>query len=507
MKKLSFLQNTIVLVLSNLITGSLAFLFSIILSKEIGAQGVGLYHMIMPIYMLFICFTCGGTTVALSKITAEQNSRKNISELYKGITASITFFAFWTVLVSIFIVLFAPFISDNILKDSRTYLPVLIFIPALLFVAMGSILKGYFYGLQNSTFPAVIDIVEKSVRIIILVTLITYFKNWDLKYKVAAAVAAMTAGEFISFVLLYIFYKKSYFSVSDFTGRPDNVFQIIVNVLKISLPLSLNGFLSTALGTLIAIMIPRRLQVAGFSVESSLALYGKLTGMGMNIVMFPSIIVSAISIILVPVISEASSGKSMTAVNRRIKPILRITALIASLSAGLFFSIPNELGKLFYARTDLGNIIFSLSFGVIFMYIESTLFGILNGLGRQSVLLQNTIIMSLIDVTSLYFLVGVPNINIYGYAINFVISPLAGCILNSMEMKRITDVQIDVYDTFVLPVFIAVGEILILNIIKPLIYVIWGNTNISSLILLASGIGSYIFIYFLISLASKKRAK
>ena len=505
MKKLSFMKNTIVLVISNLLTGSLSFIFSIILSKELGAQGVGLFQMIMPIYVLFICLTCGGVITALSKIIAELNSKKNTRELYKSISVSIVFFSFWTIFVSLFIILFASFLSVYVVKDSRTYISILIFVPALLFVTISSALKGYFYGLQNTTFPAVIDIVEKAIRIIILIALLNLLKDYELKYKVSAAVAAMTIGEFVSLILLYIFYKRSYLSVENFVGTPDNVFQIVANVLTISLPLCINGFLSTALGAFIAVMIPRRLQSAGFTAETSLALYGKISGMSLNIIMFPAIIIGAISIVLVPAISEASTGRNKSTATRKIYYAIKVTTAIAAMSAGLFFSLPHELGKLFYNRTDLGNIIFSLSFGVLFIYVEFTLFGILNGLGKQGILLRNTMIMSAIDIVSLYILLGIPEINIYGYAINFVISPLVGCILNGYEIRKITNIEINITEMFIFPIILSLIEITVLKNIKDIVPKFISNSNLTTVIFILIGAGVYGIVYLIVNPYFKSR--
>lgn len=499
MKKLSFLQNTIVMVTSNLITGALGFLFSIILSREVGAHGVGLYSMVMPVYSFFICITCGGTTTALSKIVAERNSLGNHKELFKSVKTAIAFFTFWTAFISILAVMSASYISTGILKDARTYLPVLAFVPALIFLSAGSVLKGYFYGMQNSTFPALIDIIEKGVRIIVLITLITRFKPLGLKYQVTGAVLAMSAGELTSTALLYTFYRKSYSHAKHTEGKPDNVLQIITDILTISLPLCLNGLLSTAAGAFIAAMIPRRLYAAGFASETALALFGKVAGMGMNIIMFPSIAISAISTLLVPAISEASSSGSTAGINRRIYSTMKVTTAIAALSAGLFFVLPGELGKLFYNRTDLGNIIFSLSFGVIFVYIESTLFGILNGLGRQGVLLRNTIIMSAIDITVLYTFLGIPEINIYGYAINFVISPLTGCVLNYMEIRRVTGVRISLSEIIVFPLLVSAGNVILLEALKPAVFNMFKVQSSATVTMILSGAGIYAVSYLVLN--------
>lgn len=441
MRKLSFTENTIVLVAANLVTGSLTFLFSIILSGEIGAQGVGLYQIVMPVYGLFICLTCGGTSTAISKVISEQRATGRTAEPYNTVTASIAFFSFWTAFISILVVLFAKPISSSALMDARAYLPILAFVPALLLVAVGSVLKGYFYGMQNTAFPAIIDISEKTVRVAVLIALVTGLKRYGLKYQVTGAVLATTAGEMTSTLLLYLFYRRSMLGVKAFSGKRDNALQLIANVLIISLPLCINGFVSTMFGTLITVMIPGRLQAAGFTPETSLSLFGKMSGMGMTIIMFPSIIIGAISTVLVPAISEESSGRNLSAVNRQIRRSLTITAAVAAAAFGIFFALPDELGILFYRRSDLGDLIFSLSFGVICSYTEATLCGILNGLGKQRALLRNTLIMSAVDIIVLYICLGSSEIGIYGYSIDFMVSPLAGCILNSMQIKKAVGVE------------------------------------------------------------------
>jgi len=192
----------------------------------------------------------------------------------------------------------------------------------------------------------------------------------------------------------------------------------------------------------------------------------------------------------------------MSLVNKRIYSTIRITTAIAAFSAGIFFSLPNELGKLFYNRTDLGNIIYSLSFGVTFIYIESTLFGVLNGLGKQGVLLKNTIIMSLIDISLLYILIGIPQINIYGYSINFFISPLVGCILNTIEIKKVTDIEIDLWDLVAYPLLIAVAEVIAVKNLKTIID---SSSNYATIILVLIGLVVYCIAYFLPSILKIKQ--
>ncbi|HBX48891.1 MAG TPA: stage V sporulation protein B, partial [Clostridiaceae bacterium] len=85
MKKDSFFIKTLVLTVSNIVTGILTFSYSIILSKEIGSQGMGLYQLIMPIYSMLLFISGGGITTTLSKISAEKKARGKMKELYETI--------------------------------------------------------------------------------------------------------------------------------------------------------------------------------------------------------------------------------------------------------------------------------------------------------------------------------------------------------------------------------------------------------------------------------------
>lgn len=72
MKRSKFFANTAILTSSNVITGTLTFIYSILLSKKIGSEGMGLYQLVMPLYNLFLFVTGGGITMSMSKIAAEK---------------------------------------------------------------------------------------------------------------------------------------------------------------------------------------------------------------------------------------------------------------------------------------------------------------------------------------------------------------------------------------------------------------------------------------------------
>ena len=117
--------------------------------------------------------------------------------------------------------------------------------PAIAFIAISCVYKGYFYGVSQVITPSVIDILEKAVRMVILVGVIYYLSLKTIENTVAATYFSFTIGEIISFVFLYIFYKRSIKKIPYTNSvRPDNSFQLLFNILIIAVPLAINGFLN-----------------------------------------------------------------------------------------------------------------------------------------------------------------------------------------------------------------------------------------------------------------------
>ena len=120
MIKDNFYRDSIILTVSNLTAGILRFMFSILLSKKLGAEGMGLYSLVMPIYDLFTCLICGGMVTAISKESSSYYGLGDYGNLDKSIHTALIFDFVWSVLITISVFIFAPFISTYIIKDPRT---------------------------------------------------------------------------------------------------------------------------------------------------------------------------------------------------------------------------------------------------------------------------------------------------------------------------------------------------------------------------------------------------
>lgn len=480
-----FYKDSLMLTMSNLTTGILGFMFSIILSRELGPEGMGLYGLVMPIYNLFLCLICGGMVTAISKASAVFLGKNDFKNLNKSVKTALVFDFIWAFIVAAFVFIASPFISAKVIKDSRTLFSLMVVCPAFVFVGLSSILKGYFYGISKVEIPAFIDIVEKSIRIAVLVSTINIFCLNTVNSTVMAAYIALCVGEFISLILLYIFYKINNKTLyRETTHSSEGRAQLLFDILVVSFPLCLNGFLSTTLSTVSTLIVPRRLVSAGFTYSTALSLIGKFTGMSLSIIFFPIIVVQSMSTILVPDLSKSLSKKDFFAMEGRISEVIKIAFLLGACTFIICITIPSSLGMLFFSRNDLGMYIKFAAISAPFSYTAACTQAILNGLGKQGILLRNSLIVSVEELILLFILTGIPGINIFGFGISLIVTSITIFILNFHEIRKMCYIHYNLSELFIY-ILLGIFLYLVLGIINRLLP--GSYFAIKNIILVASG--------------------
>lgn len=462
MKKLNYIQGAFILTLTNLITGILSFIFRILLSRSIGAEGVGVYQLVFPLYTLFITLVSGGVITAISKLIAEQQTRSNYRNMHKIITICCILFGSWSILLAVCLSFNAAWVSQYILKDLRTLYSIIIFTPAIVFISLSAVIRGYFYGLQEVKPPALIDVAEKVVRLAGLIIAVRIMLPYGIEYVCAGAMLAMAAGELVSLLLLitvYIKKKRSY--IYQRQSATDTSIVIINRILSNAIPLSVSGALGTIMEMLCAIIVPTQLIAAGFNKQNALSLYGELTGMAMPLLFFPFIIITSLSITLVPAITAAYTSRNWIVLRRQCETAIKIAAVLGFGTTALFLTFPYQLSTFFFNNHQAGSLLYWISLACIFHFLEFTLFAISNGLGMQSKVLGYSVINVAILIFCSYFLIPIPKINIYGYIIGFNISSMLIVFKNSYDLKKIKQLNFILLKPLVKPficfIFMAVA--------------------------------------------------
>ncbi|OFI05595.1 stage V sporulation protein B [Clostridium acetireducens DSM 10703] len=496
MSKDNFLKNSLILTLVNSTTGILKFIFAIILSKKLGSEGMGLYGLIMPIYDLFCCLICGGLIAAISKESSIYFSKKDFKNLNKSVKTCLSFVIIWACIIALLVFINSNYIGKFIIKDSRSIYSIKAICPALVFVGLSSILKGYFYGTEKVKIPAFIDIFEKTIRITVVVIVINLFSLKEITKTVTSVYIALSLGELLSFIFLYVFYKierNKKYNFYSYSNKLEGRAQLLFNILLVSIPLCINEFLTTTIYATSTLITPRRLVSAGIIHSEALSMIGKFSGMSLSIIFFPFIVINSMSIVLIPDLSKSLYNKDYFSLENRIKEVITISFLIGISTLVVCISIPNVLGNLFFNRNDLSQYIKLASLSAPFSYVCASTYSILNGINKQGILLRNSVLTAIEELILIYILTGIPEINILGYGISLIITSITGVILNLREIKKICYLE---FSPINLLIYILVGTLtgyilIVLNniitstfVLKSMFLIITGFTMFFTIITL-----------------------
>lgn len=451
MVKKSFVSGAIVLMAAGFIVRILGFIYRIYLSNLIGAEGMGLFQLVMPLYTLIILTLTAGISIAVSKMVAEEQARKHYANPGRITVNAVILVMGCGAAVSLLLYLNAGFISEVLLKDSRTWPSLVLLAPCIPPIAAAAALKGYFYGMQQVMPTAVSQVAEQGVKIAVIMIMAGYFTRYGLEFACTVAVVGTALGELANLAVLMAVYnvrrrrERGKLSNRGIIRR----LSIMKQLFKTAVPVSANRFVISIMSAAEYLLIPGMLVAGGMGLTESTEMYGRLSGMALPLIFFPSLVTTSLATTLVPAISEAVSLKHYKAVNYRISKSIQVTFILGMIFTAIFMSYPHEIGNLLYRKEKIGDLLYMLSFSCVFIYLQQTLMGVLNGLGKQGALLRNTVIGSAIRIGSVYFLIPAYGIRSYigGLAVSFLIT----AVLNLATINRLTGLVMDIRNWLVKP--------------------------------------------------------
>ena len=315
-------------------------------------------------------------------------------------------------------------------------------LPAIPFIAAMTSLKGYFYGIQEVVPNALSQIAEQITKLFVIIAIADIFSYGDFERKCLFATIGLISGELANVIVVYIAFILKRKPIG--TAGNKSVMRkrdIGKSILKISLPITANRLILSLLGTVEFILIPQRLAMYGFTTTEALSEYGKLTGMAAPVVYFPSMLTGALATALVPAIAEAVAMKRITAANRQISRSIRLTLVFGFLFTSLFVSFSTDIADLIYPGQNVGPMLFLLSFTGVFLYVQQTLLGVLNGLGKETITLKHSMITSILRLGFVWF--AIPVFGIYGYIASLLLTSIIGSVLNLRTATKTTGMSLE----------------------------------------------------------------
>ena len=355
MSKMLFIKGTLLLTFTGLLSRLLGFFYRIFLSHTIGAHGLGLFQLVLPLQLLVMAVCASGIQSAISRLTASETALHTPRHAGDYFIIGTIFSIMLSLFLSWILYAHADFWATQILKDSQTAILIQILSFSIPLSTLHTCVNSYYFGRKKAGFPAGVQLLEQIFRVGGCYVLYLIFESQKRTITPAIAVGGNLIGEIAS-SFISLFAVSMHLKKTDYTfSHIKNSGRILKNLFQISMPLTLNKILLTVLSSMEVILIPARLQMSGLSAKDALSIYGVFTGMALPLILFPATITNSAAVMLLPSITELQTLGYQKRIQYVVHQIFRYCLLFGGFCMILFLFFGEFFGNfLFHLYSHYG---------------------------------------------------------------------------------------------------------------------------------------------------------
>ena len=422
---------TIILTATGLISRTIGFFYRIYLSRLFGEEGMGLYQLLSPVLSLSFALTASGYQTAISKLVAEQAAKEKRPS-YRPLAVGMSISMPLSILCCLVVWKAADWIALSLLQEPRTATMLRILAVSIPLSAVHACVNGYFYGIKKAGLPSASQLLEQITRVGCVYITSAYSLSRGEAPSIELAAFGLTVGEFFSMLLSFIaiWYcspgrtqTKRLLSAQgtlNINAAPGGLYG---KLLAMALPLTANRIVLNLLQSVESVSIPAKLRLYGYNTTTALSVYGVLTGMAMPFIFFPNALTSSVAVLLLPMISESYALGDINSVKKYTVRTIKYSALMGFACLCVFVLLGQWAGSTLFNSPLAGYFITTLGFICPFLYLDTTLSSILQGLGLAGHIFIMNVACLLVRLAFVF--VAVPRFGIRGYLWGLLASQLA----------------------------------------------------------------------------------
>ncbi len=402
---------------------------------------MGLYQLTSPVLALTFSITVSGMQTAISKYVASETSTRAYRSSFRTLLTGFGISMLLSAVCTAYIYIFSDTIAEKLLFEPRTAPLLRIISLSIPMATVHSCINGYFYGIRKTAVPSLTQLAEQIVRVGSVYFIYAIYRSNGYSPTISFAVIGLVIGEgasmLVSLTAIYCrFYSLSASKqlISQIKMPVSSFRQNAGRLLSLAVPLSLNRTLINFLQSIEAIYIPQCLLRYGYDNAKALSVYGVLTGMALPLILFPSAITNSISVLLLPIVSEADSTGNQGTIRKAVRKSIQYCLLLGFLCTAFFLCFGRLAGTLLYHSSLAGSFILTLSFICPFLYIASTLNSILNGLGKTAQTFAFSMLSLLFRLLFVFY--AIPLFGIQGYLWGLLASQLLQTMLCILAVRK-----------------------------------------------------------------------
>ncbi len=479
----SFMQGVLAIMFSQVLIKIFGMIYKLYLTNKegFGDAGNAIYSSGFQIYALLLTLSSIGVPNAISKLVAERLAVGDSKGAHRIFKVAFATFSIIGGIGTLILFYGAKYIAYNMLQIPEAEYTLVALSPSIFFVAISSVVRGYFNGRQNLKATAnsqTIEQVFKTCLTIIIVAVIGAFSSNNTIIMAAGANLATTLSTFLSFAYLYLYYGERKKEIAQDIKSSTNykayrIKDIIKTILSVSIPISLSSLMSVITKNIDAITVVSGLKT--FMTEASAKIqYGILAGKVDALTAVPLSLNIAFATALVPTIASAKAVGNIQTARERTELSLLITILIGlPCTVGMFVFAPQILNLLF-PNANRGELLLQISsLTIIFSVLIQTVNAGLQGIGKIMVPATALGIGVIVKYILNLILIKNPSIGVYGAGIASLCCNVVVFLIGITVLIKNMKLQLDLGKFMIKPILstgmMTIVSLYVYNVLQKLI--------------------------------------
>lgn len=405
----SFVKGTLLLVIAAFFGECLEFFVNMILARQLGEEGMGLYMTILPVIFFVVIIASLELPISISKFIAEKQRETHYHMLKHTLFLTVLFtIAFLS--VAAVVLPYIPIFSG--------YHPFVKWLVILLIpiVSFSSIARGYFMGVQHMGKIAISNFLKKVVQLLVLYWVYQSFQ-FNLEIALLIALTTLVVSELLVCTYLVAIYFIHYQMLRKEPKQHIKGEKVRRALFAVSFPTTGLRLFHSFTHAVQPFLVKGALISAGFSSVMATEHYGMLAGVAMSIGFFPAFIGHSLMVMLIPNVSEAYAEYNQSKLVRLLKQAMMITIMYGTIAVVAMYLFAEPLTHLFFDSVSAAFYLKLLWPYFLFHFFIIPMQAYLIGLGLVKEAMFHTIWSHVISFGMMYFLGSLESLHMKGIII------------------------------------------------------------------------------------------
>ena len=344
-----------VLLIGSIVAKMLGALYRIPLTNILGAQGMGMYQLVFPVYALFMVLATAGVPTALSRTVAEKRAMGEDTKKYLKIAMPALVVS--GVIFASIMAAMSRFLAAK-QGNAETYPGFLIIAPSIVLVCVISGFRGWFQGEMYMLPTALSNVVEQAVKLSVGLGVSFALAKRGVLYAVCGALFGVTASEVATVIYMLATYlvrlkkerKREVLpriakKVGAEDGHRNNIGNDISEetaskqkhkiskaelkgLFHVALPIAAVAILMPVASFFDSVIIVNMLKAFGLEKSVATARYGILSGPVNSLINMPVVAIMSLAVAIVPSVSASRVTKDIDGVMIKSSLCVRLAYLL-----------------------------------------------------------------------------------------------------------------------------------------------------------------------------------